>query len=581
MFSLLSWLRLRPIFLLFWMCGLCSPVGARANRVNSVGKVMPPDAAPLDEQVFRAFDLDGTYMEWFKTVYKRTAGTVLIGEPLLRMNRNFDLIPGAAERWEASPDGLTWTFHLRRGMVWSDGRPLTAHDYAYTYRRAADPDNAYDFEWFFRPIKNWSDVVGRRKPVSALGVQAIDDYTFAVTTETPAPYLPMLLQQSWPSPKQAIDKYGDAWSTSPETSVSSGPFLLKEWRRNDLLILAANPHYRGPEKPYLEQIIYRLYTPMAMPQILATYEANEIDFAAIAGQAALGRVKSDPYLRSQLHEFVDYITMYLTMDTYHSVFKDVRVRRAFAHAIDRNALMKSVLRDIAVPASSMLAPGFPAAASEQLRPLQDYNPPFARRLLAEAGYPDGRGFPAVELWVRNRESEQMRSAAEAIQAMISQTLHVQLEVRIIESKTFMDALNTHRLPLALLPYSYDYYDASNLMTLWLSNGRHAWKNDLFERLVGQANQFMGPWVERERMYREAERLLVSDVGGIFLWHPVTSQVWKPYLKGEELIPNREGLLAWRGGRQEVTVYVTNDRHGRSSRFSLLAWLRRMFLPTTD
>ena len=164
-----------------------------SSYVNDRGVVMPPDAAAPSGQVVRTFFLEGTYQEWFRTVYKVMHGQRLIAEPLMRVDKNFELLPAAAERWEPSEDGLTWYFFLRQGLVFSDGRPLTGDDYVYTFRRGADPENAYDFEWYYRSIKNWGAVVRREMPLDSLGVHAVDAYTLAVETEEVCTYLPHLL----------------------------------------------------------------------------------------------------------------------------------------------------------------------------------------------------------------------------------------------------------------------------------------------------------------------------------------------------------------------------------------------------
>ncbi|SVE23737.1 uncharacterized protein METZ01_LOCUS476591, partial [marine metagenome] len=244
------------------------------------------------------------------------------------------LKPAAATAWEAGPDGNTWYFHLRPGMQWSDGRPLTAHDYVFTLKRGADPDNAYDFEWYYRTIKNWAAIVTREMPLDSLGVRAMDDLTLEVKTEQPVPYLPYNLVQSWASPQQAVEKFGDEWSTKPEWSVSSGPFYLAEWKKNERIVLNINPDYGGVQPPYLEQVIYHVYSQAGLPQMMAAYETGEVDMIMLSGQAALGRVRSDRVLSDELHSMVNFITYYLTMDTYNPPFDDLRVRQAFSHAID-------------------------------------------------------------------------------------------------------------------------------------------------------------------------------------------------------------------------------------------------------
>jgi peptide/nickel transport system substrate-binding protein/oligopeptide transport system substrate-binding protein len=548
------------------------PETVSGQPVHASRRVLPENAAPFDQQKIRLFEIDGPYMEWFKTIYKRSAATDLISEPLVRMDRNYDLTPAGALSWEPAPDGRAWIFHLRPGMQWDDGRPFTAHDYVFTLRRGADPNNAYDFEWYYRTIKNWGRVVTRQLPLDSLGVRALDDLTLEVQTEQPVPYLPYNLAQSWASPRQAVEKYGDEWSTRPETSVSSGPFRLTEWRKNEQITLDINPAYRGSAPPYIQQVIYYLYSQAGQPPMMAAYESGEVEMILLAGQAALGRVKSDPILRYELRSAVNFVTYYLTMDTYSSVFQDIRVRRAFAYAIDRKALLKSALRDVAVSASGMLAPGFPGAAPERLHDLQIYDPKAAAALMAEAGYPGGQGFPSVDIWLRGRDAQDTRTAAEAIQAMLKNTLNINVGIRTVETKVFTDGLNNHTVTLALVPYSMDYPDPSNLLGLWLSSGRHAWRNDAFERLIRDGNEYMGSAADRFAIYHRAERILVEDAGGIFLWHPVQHWLWKSYVRSPDLEPNRLGMEVW-SNLALMTGYITKDApHTKEASLFSRLWL---------
>ena len=527
--------------------------------VNSRGIIMPSDAAGPEKQVVRSFLLEGTYQEWFRTVYKVMHGQRLIAEPLIRVDKNFKLLPAAAERWEPSEDGLTWYFYLRKGLVFSDGRPLTAHDYVYTFRRGADPENAYDFEWYYRPIKNWGAVVRREVPKDSLGVHALDDYTLVVETGEVCSYLPALLTYSWASPRQAVEKYGDVWSTKPETSISSGPFYLTEWSKSDRMVLKANPTYYGPAKPYLETFVGLLFNQATQPPALPAYEADEIGFTNITSQAELGRIQTDPLLKHELNTFTAFNAFYLTMNTYSGIFSDLRVRQAFSHAIDRNAITKSALQGLATPAYAMMPIGFPAANAD-LHSVQRFDPVLARQRLAEAGYPHGKGFPYVEMWLRGGEAGPTKDAMEGIQAMLSQNLGIDIGVRNVERKIFMDALNGHTLELGLVPYGYDYVDPSNLLSLWMSNGRHGWRNDLFDRLVVQGGTIVGDPDRRRTVYQEAERILVEDVGAVFLWHSQNNQIWKSNIKGDAIEPNIFGYRAWRWDQVQnlsTTIYFTN------------------------
>ena len=558
----------RCLFLLVFFADL----DACAQQVNSIGRVLPEDAAPLERQQLRFFEIDGTYMEWFKTIYKRSPATNLISEPLVRQDQDYQLVPAAARSWEATPDGYTWLFHLRSGMQWDDGRPFNAHDYVYTFQRGADPENAYDFEWHYQIIKNWDDVVSRRLPVDSLGVEAIDDTTFAVHTEQPVPYLPYNLIMSWASPKHAVAKYGEEWSTRADTHVSSGPFKLSEWRKNEVIVLDANPMYRGPAPPFLEQVIIRVFSQSAQPLVLSAYTADEVDMILLSGQASLGRVKSDPVLSRELHSMVNFVTFYLTMDTYNPPFNDLRVRQAFAHSVDRVALMDSALRDVGVAAYSMLPPGFPGADPEAFRETLAYNPERARQLLAEAGYPDGQGFPQVDIWIRSLDSQATRLPAEAIQAMLAEALNVRVGVKVIERKVFTDGLNNHEVTLALVAYSQDFPDPANLLGLWRSTGRHAWRDETFERLIHEGNEFMGSSEDRYAIYHAAERRLVDDVGGIFLWFPVEHRLWKSDFYSPTLLPNRLGMEVWANLTLMDGYFRNPDRAAASAQpFNLRLW----------
>ena len=540
--------------------GPSEPAGPSSSYVNSAGVTLPPDAAAPSEQYVRLFQLDNTYMEWFRTIYKGTYGHRIIAEPLIRFDKDFNLIPAAANSWEPTADGLGWYFHLRDDLEFSDGKPLTAHDWVFTLRRGADPENAYDVEWYYRPIKNWSRVVGRELPLDSLGVHALDDYTLLIETDEPCAYMPDLMVDSWVSPRQAVEKHGDAWSTSPETSIASGPFYLEEWTKADRVVLKANPKYHGAARPYLETIIAKLYNASTPPPLLASYEADEIDFALITNNAELARIKTDPKLNRELHSYTDFATYYLTMDTYNPPFDNLKVRQAFSHAIDRNAVCASALQGFATPAYSMLPPGFPAEATEALKPVQRYDPERGRQLLAEAGYPGGKGFPRVEMWIR-RDVQPVHEAGEAIHAMIKQNLGIELVVRNIEVKVFMDAINSHQLPLGLVRFGADFIDPSSLMNLWLSSGRHAWKHDRFNRLVVQAGGIVGDYRKRMDVYRQAERILVEEVGGLFVWYPTMNQIWKSDIKGDALEPNRRGFRSWRGeqiGNTAFTIYITEE-----------------------
>ena len=531
-----------------------------APQVNSVGVTLPPDAAPPSMQHLRIFELNNRYMDRATSSYQKSFGFALTNEPLTRVDRNFNLVPAAATHWEVTEDGHTWVFHLRKDMVFGDGKPVTAYDYADTFRRWADPDTGFDFEWYYRTIKNWGAVVARDMPLDSLGVKALDRYTIAFTTTRPAPFAPQLLNYSWVTPTHQFEKYGAAWSTKPETHIGYGPYRLKEWTINHRIVLEPNPTYPGPSTPFLERITARLYNAAAQPPFLASYEAGEVDYVLLNNPAEINRVRSDPVLRSQLNTYTNFTTYYLFMDTRGPPFDDLRVRQAISHAIDQPAIMKSALKDIAISAVSMMPAGFPAASPESLASIQRYDPEKARRLLAEAGYPNGKGFPAMAMWLRG-EAYLKKVAAEAIQAMLKQNLNVEIEVLNVERKVYTEALNAKEIPFSMLAYGWDYLDPSNLLNLWLSRGRHPWRNDRYEELVERANHLVDDPDRRTQLYQEAEEILVRDVGGVFLWHDLVNEMWRPFIRGEALEPNDLSYRAWRGNQMlnlMTTLYISEE-----------------------
>jgi oligopeptide transport system substrate-binding protein len=534
---------------------LLAPAPAWAAK-NSVGVELPQDAAPSGKQTIRVMGREGTYLDYTKTTWKRQWEPSLVQEPLTRRNHQYEVEPAGAERWEISKDGLTWTFHLRKGMVWSDGVPLTAYDYEFAIRRVADPKTGFDVGWYWGAIKNLMPAWKGEVPVESVGVKVVDNLTLQVTTEKPTPYLAMQIADMHAVPKHVVEKLGDAWATSEATYVSSGPFMLEKWDKGKMVVYAANPKYNGPWKPYLERIIYLVGRDEA---VFPAYLSGEIDAMEEVYEGALSpgdqaMLQSDPKLKQQLHTYPNFMTWWIAFGGEGTAFKDPRVRKAFGHAIDREAIINSALRGQAVPASGLLPPGFHCANPQRLKDMQKYDVTQARKLLADAGYPGGKGFPQYTLYLREA-SPTIKTAAEGIQAMIKQNLGIDLELQNLERKTFMDRLNKYELPIVVIPWDMDYYDASNFMDVYRAGGRHPWGNAEYDTLIREANGLMGDERKRCAVYQKAEDLLVGDPGAVFLWHPTAMQVWDDSkIGGQVLRPNKFGLTTWFKPEKGSTIF---------------------------
>jgi ABC-type oligopeptide transport system substrate-binding subunit len=472
-----------------------------------------------------AYDADGTYFAF---------------ERLLLLDENNELSPAAADRWESSDDGTVWTFHMRHGAKWSDGRPVTALDFEYSFRRMLDPASGNIYAFLYYVIKNGRAYnQGEIKDIEQVGIRAVDEETFQIETEGPCPYLPYIVSfiTSSPVPRWQVEKFDRKW-TEPENCVSNFTYKLAEWRVGLDMTFALDPYYNGPHKALLEKIVVKFISsqrPGTLP-----YENGEVD-AYDLDPLDYARVKKEDALNAQIFRMQEFTTWYIFFKTELAPFNDLRVRQAIAHAIDREALCTTVLNELAVPAYSMLPPGFPGYTGDQLKDLQAYNPAQARQLLAEAGYPGGRGFPRTDLWLRVADTSINKVAGEALQAMLKETLGIEINILYQQRKIYNDNLFQWQIPMGMLVFAYDYPDPSNMLgLLWRSQpkgyARHDWNNTTFNDLLDRANTEMGD--ERYPLYAQAERILAEEAAAVFLFHPIVTELRKPYIRG--IKRDREG-----------------------------------------
>jgi len=560
--------RKHPITLFVFfvlVLALTVPLGApisnaQADNVDAYGRTLPKDAAPYSQQIWSVLcnsTAKETTLSAADSVYQRICGgtgvdSQALGDPLLSLDENLNLIPSAADKWEPSKDGLTWTFHLHPGLVWSDGTPLTANDYVATYRYMAEPKHAYDFTWMWAGIiKNWDQAVAGEVKPDQIGMKAVDDLTLAVTTQNPFPPLPGTLYFWAPLQAKALAQFGASYVIDPAKSVSSGPFMLKDFTAGSKITLVANPTYKGYRKPYLKEI-RGVYGDQLNGSFQA-FQARAIDHVNYASLSAadLKIIGGDKELNANYHPSTgDFRTDYLFFDTYNPPFKDVNVRLAFAKALDRESIVKNVIgARLAIPAYSFLMPGFPASdTTGALHPLQGYDCEAAKGLLAKAGFPEGKGFPDVEMKLRG-ETEAVAARFIASAASIGKCLNIKITVNNIEPSDFMKRLLARptTIQFGAVSYGMDFLDPANMLGLWVSTGRQSWRNAQFDDLVQKANVLVGDPDKRLQMYKDAEKILVSDVGGIFLDHRIQGDLFQPYVKGDCLRPDKQGVSALHWG----------------------------------
>ena len=539
----------------------------RAQALEALAARLPDDAAPVEQQVFRYLADEPKSMDMGVALYG-SGGSEFLFERLCVFGLDGQLMPGAAERWESTADGKTWTFYLRPKARWNDGRPVTAHDFEYTFRRFLHPDAGNVYAFLYYDIKG-ARAYNQRKnsDVSSVGVRAVDDHTFVIETEQSCAFLPYITayHTSSPVPRWQVEKYGARW-TDAGKCVSNSAFQLETWVTGQYLTFGLNPYYEGPNPGHVRQIV-RVFNAQvgsassANDLGLMPYENDEIDVIEVSPMV-LDQVNNNPELKSELRTYDQFTTIYLFFRTQEPPFNDLRVRQAFAYAIDKKAMVDTILKGMMIPAHTMLPLHFPGYVGDKYKDIQRYDPDLARSLLADAGYPGGKGFPAKDLWLADATpSSAISQAAQAIQQIAKETLGVTINLRNTEGGTYRTSMYSWDMPMSIIGFNYDFPDPHSMLgIIWRSQPRgytrHDWTNPAFDRLIDRAAGELNRDT-RMQLYDEAERILASDVGGVFLWHVNTFELRKPWLKGFK--SDKWGSYPnYRNGRAYYDMYIGKE-----------------------
>jgi len=539
--------------------------GGRARPMTQ--QDLPDDAAPLEDQVYRVPSATGlaVTVDFYERVYERPALADLFSPALVILTKDFEIIPGAATEWSGSEDGTTWTFTLRDDIMWSDGNPLTAADYVKTFQYAADPEHAFDFAWFWDgDLLNFTECLAGDAPLEELGVrQGANAYEVVFETVDAAPYLPAKLLYSMPLSKAALETHGALYNSNPETAVSAGPFIVSEWVQDQTLTYVRNEAYTGPWVVPMQRLIVKFAAPSSYYTL---YEAGEIDFMEGPAPAELQLIQADPERESEIYQGVgDFACLYFFFDVTTAPFDDILVRQAFSHVIDREAMKTQIWGPQANIAPSFLAPGFPASNTEELASIQTFDPDLGRQLLADAGYPDGEGFPSLTMTVRGDGTPIEIATTQAYGSMLTQHLGIPVELQTMDRNAFYADMSS--ILFGWVSYGMDYFDPSNMLSVWRTGGRHPWSNADFDAILAEATVFLGDEAERTAMFQEAERILVEDVPAVWAYFVTPIQLIKPYVKGAALEPDVNGISAihWPGFASNSSVsqelYIGSDAPG--------------------
>ncbi len=462
---------------------------------------------------------------------------------LTEFDKSLRPAPVIAKSWDILEGGKRIVFHLRDDVTWSDGKKVRAQDFEYSWKRLLNPKTASEYAYILFDILNAEEYhEGKIGDEALLGVQAKDDRTLEVKLKHPASYFLSIttFEVTYPQRQDLVEKFGTKW-TEPGNIVTNGPFLLASWQHENEIQLSANPNFFLGE-PAVEKV--QMFMINEKTTALAMYEQGQLDFIdnhsiPILEKQRLSKLpgfQRVPQLRGYYYGFV--------IDR--KPFDDVRVRKAFSMAVDRSVFPK-VLHGGEQPASCWIPPGMSAHNS---RIGLTHNPPEARRLLREAGYPDGKGFPPVTLGYNTDEDHKI--VAEAAQGMWKRNLGVLVRLENQEWKVYLKKLQTDPPHVFRLGWGADYPDPDNFMKLFTAlsgNNNTHWKNPGYDQLLELAAKEFNE-KKRGKIYDEAQKILCeTDLPIIPLFTTAESTVLNPRFTGLEYSPM--GRLMLRHVRPKV------------------------------
>lgn len=426
-------------------------------------------------------------------------------EGLTTFTREGKAVPGMAESWTISDDKLTYLFKIRADAKWSDGTPLTAHDFVASWKRTLSPETAasYNYQLFY--VKNGQAFAeGKITDFSQVGVKALDDRTLEVTLENPTPFFLDLCATPplEPVPMKVIEKYGDDW-IKPGRIISNGAYMLEDWRINDSVRLKKNPYYWNTKNVALETVEA---LPISKATVAFNFYASGLADLIVDKNLTPNALLEELKKRPDFHASPFLAIYFLRFNCSKPPFNDPRVRLAFSLAIDKERIVKKITRAGEPPATSFVPPGIAGYTSpDGLK----YDPAAARKLLAEAGYPDGKGFPYIN-YLYN-ESEQNEGIAVELQSMWRETLGVNITLGRQEWKVYLNSLTSLDYGIARSSWVGDYPDPNTFLDMFVTgngNNRTGWDNPAYNQLIADAAKETDE-AKRFAVLREAENLLVN------------------------------------------------------------------------
>ena len=518
--------------------GTASSAGSSTGSVSTAGFTVQYGSNPetLDPALNSAVDGGNTIITVFET--------------LLIINENNEAVPGQAESWTTSEDGLTWTFTMRDGLKWSDGTDLNAKDFEYSFKRMADPDTAAPYAETclgmidgFEEAAGFPDADGNptvEPNLDALNVKASDDgKTLTIVLAYPCSYFDKIVAFAAMSPvqKATVEANGDAWCTSPDTYVCNGPFMITEWTPSERIVLTKNPNYVGGWDS--SKIVSESITLLLLEDSSASFAAYNSGEAQLIKDVPTDEIPSLTKAEDGGDFYVDTIlgTYYISMNLQRDAFKEAKVRKALALAIDRDYIANTIMQGTYSAASNLVGPGI---VDENGYFHDNGNAPYisadyeanlaeAKKLLADAGYPNGEGYPTLEY--STNDAGYHVPLAEYLQQAWSD-LGITLTISKMEWSSFTAARRAGEYDVARNGWVMDYNDPSNMLDLFCSgNGNNDGKysNPEFDAAIEASR--VADVSEHFAQLHKAEDILMEDTGCLPIAYYNDYWLQSPSLKG--------------------------------------------------
>ena len=414
--------------------------------------------------------------------------------------------PAIAQSWDLSSNATTYTFHLRSNAKWSNNEPVTANDFVESWKRTLLPETAAEYAYVMYHIKNAQAFnEGKIKDFSLVGVHALDAQTLRVELEDPTPYFLDLLAYVpyLPVYIPSVKQFGDDW-IKPAHLVNDGPFLMEEWRLNYRIRLRKNPNYWDAQNVRLQTVdLLPIENAISAYNFYASKVADLILDKGLTPPSLITEIKRRP----DFHAAPFLGDYFIRFNVTRKVFSDARVRQAFAMAIERKRIVQKITQAGEPPAYSFTPPG---TAGYQPPEMFHFDPEKARQLLADAGYPQGRGFPTVTYLYDNKKLNE--DIAIEIQSMLWQELGVHVELQKQEWKVYLNSMNRRDYDFCRSSWIGDYNDPNTFLDCFVTNGgnnRTGWSNQEYDRLIEAAGKEAD---QRKRFdyFRQAEDILLNQ-----------------------------------------------------------------------